>query len=90
MITGHDHHLKVTPYIDYNGIRFAGQDGTLAVPDAVQFAYGEDNPSQANSGFLVLPFIRNGHLLEPEVCRVINGVAWFNRQQVCGTWKVAA
>ncbi len=91
MITGHDHHLKVTPYVDYNGIRFAGQDGTLAEPDGPQMAYGEDNPSQANSGFLVLPFIRHGHLLEPEVCRVIEGEAWFRRQRVAGKrLKVAA
>lgn len=93
MVTGHDHILKVTPYNDYNGIRFAGQDGTLADggggPDVggPQFAYGEDNPSQANSGFLVLPFIRNGHLIEPEVCRVINGEAWFRGQRVVGLQK---
>jgi hypothetical protein len=96
VMTGHDHHLKVTPYQDYNGIRFAGQDGTLADggggadPGGPQFAYGEDNPSQANSGFLVLPFIRNGHLIEPEVCRVINGEAWFRNQRVAGRRKVAA
>ena len=90
MITGHDHILKITPHVDYNGIRWAGQDGTLAEPGGPQFAYGEDNPSQANSGFLVLPFIRNGHLIEPEVCRVIDGEAWWRRQRVAGRRKVAA
>ncbi len=85
MVTGHDHILKVTPYIDYNGLRFAGQDGTLAEPGGPQFAYGEDNPSQACSGFLVLPFIKGGMLLEPEVCRVINGNAWFRREMVVQT-----
>jgi hypothetical protein len=90
IITGHDHILKVTPYIDYNGIRFAGQDGTLAEPGGPQFAYGEDNPSQASSGFLVLPFIRSGLLLEPEVCRVIDGEAWWRRQRVAGRRRVAA
>jgi hypothetical protein len=90
MVVGHDHILKVEPYVDYNGLRFGGQDGTLAEPGGPQFAYNEDNPSQANSGFLVLPFIRNGHLIEPEVCRVINGEAWFRNQRVAGRRKVAA
>lgn len=93
MIVGHDHILKVEPYNDYNGLRFSGQDGSLAdvgvgpQPAGPQFAYTEDNPSQANSGFLMLPFIRGGHMMEPEVCRVINGEAWFRSQRVVGLQK---
>jgi hypothetical protein len=91
MVTGHDHILKVEPYNDYNGMRWAVQDGTLAEPNGVQFAYGEDNPSQATSGFAVLTFDGGGRLLFPEVCEVREGVAYFRGQRVCGKRvKVAA
>ena len=82
MVTGHDHVLQCTPYSDYNGLRWAVQDGTLAEPAGVQFAYGEDNPSQANSGFVVLTFDKDGSLFDPEVCRVRDGVAYFRGQRV--------
>jgi hypothetical protein len=90
MVTGHDHILQCTPYSDYNGLRWAVQDGTLAEPDGPQFAYAEDNPSQANSGFVVLTFDKDGSLFDPEVCRVRDGVAYFRGQRVCGRRKVAA
>jgi hypothetical protein len=90
MVTGHDHVLQVTPHNDYNGLRWGIQDGTLADPGGPQFAYGEDNPSQANSGFVVLTFDRDGTLHDPECCRVRDGVAYFRGQQVCSRRKVAA
>jgi hypothetical protein len=90
MVTGHDHVLQVNPYNDYNGLRWGVRDGTLADPGGPQFAYGEDNPSQANSGFAVLPFLNDGRLIDPEVCRVIDGEAWWRRQRVAGRRKVAA
>ena len=82
MVTGHDHILQITPYLDYNGLRWAVQDGTLSDPGGPQFAYGEDNPSQANSGFVVLPFLKDGRMIDPEVCRVIDSEAWFRGQKV--------
>jgi hypothetical protein len=90
MVTGHDHILQATPYSDYNGLRWAVQDGTLAEPNGPQFAYGEDNPSQANSGFAVLTFDRDGSLFDPELCRVRDGVAYFRGQRVAGRRRVAA
>jgi hypothetical protein len=90
MVTGHDHILQATPYSDYNGLRWAVQDGTLAEPQGPQFAYGEDNPSQANSGFAVLTFDKDGSLFDPELCRVRDGVAYFRGQRVAGRRKVAA
>ncbi len=83
-VTGHTHVLETEPYNDYNGLRWGIQDGTLAEPGGPQFAYGEDNPSQANSGFVVLTFDRDGFLHDPELCRVRNGVAYFRNQRVCG------
>jgi hypothetical protein len=66
MVTGHLHSLKVTPYNDYNGVRYGVDTGTLAEPDGPQFTYAELNPSNHRSGFAVLTFF-NGELLWPEL-----------------------
>lgn len=71
MVTGHLHSLKVTPYNDYNGTRFGVDTGTMADPDGPQFQYDEDNPKNHRSGFIVLT-IRDGELLWPEICRVVD------------------
>jgi hypothetical protein len=72
MITGHLHSLKVTPYDDYNGTRFGVDTGTLAEPKGPQFVdYLEDAPTNWRSGFVVLTF-KDGRLLWPEVCRVLD------------------
>lgn len=71
IVTGHLHSLKVTPFSDYNGIRFGVDTGTLADPDGPQFVdYTEDNPRNQRSGFAVLTF-RNGRLMWPELVHVI-------------------
>ena len=66
IVTGHLHSLKVTPYSDYNGNRFGVDTGTLAEPTGPQMAYGEDNPVNHRSGFIILTF-RDGKLLWPEI-----------------------
>jgi hypothetical protein len=66
MCTGHLHSLKVTPFSDYNGIRYGVDTGTLAEIDGPQFTYAELNPSNHRSGFAVLNFF-NGQLLWPEL-----------------------
>lgn len=82
MVTGHLHSLKVTPFDDYNGTRFGIDTGTLADPDGPQFEYGEDNPQNHRSGFIVLTF-RDGELLWPEVCRVVrDGVVEFRGELI--------
>lgn len=76
-VTGHLHSLKVTPFDDYNGTRYGVDTGTLADPYGPQFSYGEDNPVNHRSGFIVLTFI-GGFLLWPEVVRVVEeGVVEF-------------
>jgi hypothetical protein len=60
------HSLKVTPFSDYNGIRYGVDTGTLAEPDGPQFTYAELNPNNHRSGFAVLTFF-NGELLWPEL-----------------------
>ena len=67
MVTGHLHSLKVTPYSDYNGVRFGVDTGTLAEIDGPQFMdYLEDAPVNWRSGFAVLSF-KDGKLLWPEL-----------------------
>ena len=64
--TGHLHSLKVTPFSDYNGVRYGVDTGTLAETDGPQFNYAELNPNNHRSGFAVLNFF-NGELLWPEI-----------------------
>lgn len=90
MITGHTHELEVKPYADYKGRRYACQDGTLADPYGPQFAYAEDNPTRACAGFVVVNFDKAGRVLQPELCEVIDGVAWFRGQKVVRERKRAA
>jgi hypothetical protein len=66
IVTGHLHSLKVTPFNDYNGIRYGVDTGTLAETDGPQFTYAEINPANHRSGFAVLNFF-NGQLLWPEL-----------------------
>lgn len=81
IVTGHLHSLKVTPYTDYNGTRFGVDTGTLAEPYGPQFSdYTELNPVNWRSGFAVLTF-KDGRLLWPEVCHVMDeGIAEFRGQ----------
>jgi hypothetical protein len=81
IVTGHLHQLKTTPFSDYDGRRWGVDAGTLAEPYSDQFTYTEMNPVNWCSGFCVLTF-ENGKLLPPELCEVINGVAYFRGQRV--------
>ena len=75
-VTGHLHRLQVTAWGDYTGRRYGVDTGTLAEPDGPQFLYLEHNPVPWASGFAVLTY-RNGVLLPPELCEVVNGEAFF-------------
>lgn len=68
-VTGHLHQLKITPFSDYNGVRYGIDTGTLADPYGPQFAYCEDSPVDWRSGFVVLSF-RDGKLLYPQIAQV--------------------
>lgn len=81
MVTGHLHRLAVTPWADYNGRRWGVDTGTLSDPHGPQFDYAENNPSPHTSGFAVLTF-KDGFLLPPELCEVLNGKAYFRGQCV--------
>ena len=81
MVTGHLHRLCVVPWGDYNGRRWGVDTGCLADPTGDQFAYMEEAPTAGCSGFAVLTF-KNGMLLPPELCEVINGVAYFRGKSI--------
>lgn len=80
-VHGHLHKLQVTPFGDYRGRRYGVDTGTLAEPQGPQFAYVQGGPLNWCSGFAVLTF-RDSRLLQPELCEVINGVAWFRGERV--------
>lgn len=82
MVTGHLHSLKVTPFSDYNGVRWGVDTGTMADVYGEQTVdYTEDSPVNWRSGFAVLT-VHNRKLLWPEVCYVDDGWAWFRGRRV--------
>jgi predicted phosphodiesterase len=81
IVTGHLHRLCIVPWGDYNGRRWGVDTGTLADPAGDQFAYMEESPTSGCSGFAVLTF-RGGMLLPPELCEVIDGVAYFRGKPI--------
>lgn len=80
-VHGHLHKLQVTPWADYRGRRYGVDTGTMADPAGPQFNYTEAGPLNWASGFAVLTF-NQGILLEPELCVIIEGKAWFRGQRV--------
>lgn len=76
MVTGHLHRLQATIVSDYTGTRWGIDTGTLCETDGDQMSYAEDNPSNHCSGFAVLTVV-NGRLVQPEICAVLDGVAYF-------------
>lgn len=86
MVTGHLHKLMVTPFSDYNGRRYGVDCGTLSDfgPKVDKFTYGEDAPHNWAQGFAVLEFDKQGRLLPPALCEVLDGRAYFERKLV--TW----
>jgi hypothetical protein len=82
-ITGHLHSLKVTPFSDYNGVRWGVDTGTLAEIDGPQFIdYLEDGPVNWRSGFAVVT-MKNGNPLWPElVSKRAEGIIDFRGQLI--------
>ena len=81
LVTGHLHQLRVTPVSDYTGRKYGIDTGTLADIYGDQFTYTECNPVNWASGFAVLTF-KDGMLLPPELCEVINDKAYFRGKEV--------
>lgn len=90
--TGHDHTMKVSPFIDMDGIRWGVTCGSLSEhgPHVSKFAYQEDNPSQHNQGFAVFTIAEDGTLLPPELCQHLNGKMYFRGEEVNAYRKARA
>ena len=80
-VHGHLHKLSVTPWSDYRGRRYGVDTGTMAEPYGPQFNYTEAGPVNWASGFAVLTFYK-GKLLQPELCVVEHGDAWFRGKKL--------
>lgn len=80
-VTGHTHLLECKPWGDYRGRRWGIQTGTVSDVHSPAFEYMENGPSSACSGFVVLTF-KDGQLLPPELCEVIDGKAYFRGKVV--------
>ena len=80
-VHGHLHKLQVTPWADYRGRRYGVDTGTLAEPYGPQFNYCEAGPVNWASGFAVVTFV-GGKMLQPELCVVEHGKAWFRGKEV--------
>ncbi len=74
-IHGHLHKLNVHRAATFAGIKYSVDTGSLADPKSEGFDYMEGNFEHAQ-GFAVLTF-RKGVLMPPELCEVVNGLAWF-------------
>lgn len=84
LVTGHLHKCMVTPFADYNGRRYGVDCGTLSDfgPTVDKFTYGEDSPFNWGQGFAVLTYDKQGRLLPPSLCEVIDGRAYFERKMI--------
>jgi hypothetical protein len=86
-ISGDTHSLEVKPMVDMRGRRYGVQTGMLGDPAWPCFGYTQGNTRLWNPGFAVLTY-RNGELMPPELCEIVNGVAWFRGQQLAGKPRV--
>lgn len=81
LVTGHLHQLRITPVTDFTGRRYGVDTGTLADIYGDQFTYTEMNPVNWSSGFAVLTY-KDGKLLPPELCEVLDGKAYFRGREI--------
>jgi hypothetical protein len=80
--SGHTHLLEVKGWGDYKGRRYGISTGMLADPESSAFHYLEDNPVPWCQGFAILHFDNDGRLLPPELCEVVEGVAYFRGSSI--------
>jgi hypothetical protein len=86
-ITGDTHALEVKPMSDLRGRRWGIQTGMLGDPNWTCFHYTYAAPRLWTPGFVVLTW-RDGVLMPPELCEVVQGVAWFRGKALAGKPRV--
>lgn len=86
-ITGDTHSLEVKPMVDFRGRRWGIQTGMLGDPAWPCFHYMMAINRLWTPGFVVLTW-HGGELMPPELCEVVNGVAWFRGKTIAGKPRV--
>jgi len=87
MVTGDTHKLRVTPRENLRGRMYGIETGMLADPKWPCFIYLKGKPTAWTPGWVVLT-VRNGRLLQPETCEVLDGVAYFRGEALAGKPRV--
>jgi hypothetical protein len=87
MVTGDTHKLRITPRENLKGRMYGVETGMLADPNWSCFNYLRGKPTAWTQGWVVLT-IRNGRLLQPETCEVLDGIAYFRGEALAGKPRV--
>jgi len=87
VVTGDTHKLRVTARENLKGRVYGVETGMLADPHWACFAYLRGKPTAWTQGWAVLT-VRNGRLLQPETCEVLDGIAYFRGEALAGKPRV--
>lgn len=84
---GHTHALEAKPITDLKvGRRWSVMTGTLSNTGPInKWSYGEDNPTNACSGFIVLHYTSDYRLLPPELVEQIGSEVYWRGEKII--WK---
>jgi hypothetical protein len=89
VISGDTHALEVKPWNNWTRRLWGVQCGMIGDPAWPCFNYRLAQPGQQQPGFVVLTW-KDGELMTPEPCEVVNGAAWFRGEPVAGRVRVKA
>jgi hypothetical protein len=89
VISGDTHALEVKPWNNWTRRLWGVQCGMIGDPTWPCFNYRLAQPGQQQPGFVVLTW-KDGELMTPEPCEVVNGAAWFRGEPVAGRVRVKA
>ena len=87
VVTGDTHKLQARPRESLKGRQYGVETGMLADPNWPCFGYLRGKPTEWTQGWVVLT-VRNGRLLQPETCEVLDGVAYFRSEALAGRPRV--
>jgi hypothetical protein len=89
VVSGDTHALEVKPWNNWTRRLWGVQCGMIGDPAWPCFNYRLAQPGQQQPGFIVLTW-KDGELMTPEPCEVVNGAAWFRGEPVAGRVRVRA
>lgn len=86
ILSADGHVAQVRQHADFQGQRYGVQLPMLGDKRWPCFAYMLGNPRGWNEGFAVLT-VQDGRLLQPELCEVLDGLAWFRGEHIAGRMR---